>query len=82
MPLVWFRQRFVIRVRLVVAEPWSFDVSFDWAEGVTQGHTAASDLANRGKPWWKFWQSGLQSVDYDFTAERKNSTNARTRADR
>jgi hypothetical protein len=35
---------------------WSFEVSFDGAEGVTQRHTAVSDLANTGKPWWKFWQ--------------------------
>ena len=35
---------------------WSFEVKFDRGEAVTQRHTAASDLANAAKPWWKFWQ--------------------------
>ncbi|QNA89975.1 hypothetical protein G4G28_18380 [Massilia sp. Dwa41.01b] len=35
---------------------WSFDVKFERAESVAERHTAASDLANTGKPWWKFWQ--------------------------
>jgi len=35
---------------------WSFEVGLDRAEAVTRRHAAASQLANAGKPWWKFWQ--------------------------
>lgn len=35
---------------------WSFEVNFDRAKALTQRHTAASQLANAEKPWWKLWQ--------------------------